>query len=657
MSREVAGLASTTPLFAEIPADHPRDILDAIPDAIVIVDGEGKIVYANRQISVTLGYAPDELLGRPYDLLLPERLRGVHATHVRRYREAPKRRPMGVGLTLVARGRDGAEVPIEVSLSPLGSEPSCSVVVTIRDVRERTRLEQTKELLANRLACAVSMVPDALALFDADDRLVLCNAKFRERFQSRPIEGRTYEELVDTIFDLAGVSDEAERARRKAERLACRTEGPGRRIETPDGKCLRIFERRTAEGGTVTVVTDLSEDERIASELRDARTAAEAASRAKSEFLSSMSHELRTPLNAIVGFAQLMRRDKRDPLSAQGKERIDQIIRAGAHLANLVDDILDLSRIEAERVSISVEATGVGEVMSRAREAIESIAEERQVVVVEEPPPEEGLMVLADRTRLIQIVTNFATNAVKYNRPGGRVILAATRSAHDRVRLAVTDTGMGIPTEKQGLLFQPFQRAGQETGPIEGTGIGLVIAKSLAEMMGATVGFCSTPGEGSRFWVDVAASSRTEAASAPPEPPPIPTVLSDREVVVLYIEDNPANASFMRALFATVDNAKLLVAPTAEEGIALAIAHSPDAIIMDVNLPGMNGIDALHVLQRDARTARTPVIALTAAASPQERHAGAREGFAHYLVKPVQIEAILQAVASVLPAAKGAGGA
>ena len=644
-----AGVAFTAEVY--------RDILDAVPDPVLIVDGSGQITYANRQVIATLGYQPEELVGRSHAVLIPESRRGNHAAHVRRFVAAPTARPMGVGMTFAAVRKDGSEVPIEISLNPLGDGARRAIVVTMRDVTERTRMERKEALLAHRLASAMAIVPDAVALFDAEDRLLLCNATFRARFSSLPppLEGRTYGELMDAVLDEMGVAPGEARSALKAKRLALRAEGAatGRKMHTPDGQCLRFFERKIEDGSTLLMVTDLTDEERIAEELREARVAAEAASRAKSEFLSSMSHELRTPLNAIVGFAQLLRRDKRDPLSPQAKVRVEQIVRAGSHLANLVDDILDLSRIESGRVSVSLAPTRLRDVLGRVSDAIEHIAAEKQLVLVQAPLPESDLTVLADQTRLIQIVSNFATNAVKYNQPGGRVVLSAARQGRDHVRISVTDTGLGIPPEKHELLFQPFQRAGQETGPIEGTGIGLAIAKRLAEMMGGAVGFTSAPGEGSCFWVEVGACAPAAAPTPRPRDPPATTsaIGSDRERVVLYIEDNAANAAFMRALFTTIENTKLLVSSTAEEGLDVAKEQHPDVVLMDVNLPGMNGIEALRVLRQDASTANIPVIALTAAASTREQNAGTRDGFSHYLVKPVQVDAVLGALASVLAAA------
>jgi signal transduction histidine kinase len=240
-------------------------------------------------------------------------------------------------------------------------------------------------------------------------------------------------------------------------------------------------------------------------ELREARTAAEDASGAKSEFLSAMSHEVRTPLNAVLGFAQLLQRDKKEPLSNRHRERVDQILRSGEHLLRLIDDVLDLSRIEARALPMSVEPVSVEAVLTDLSTNLESMASNHQVMLETVPVSSELPPVAADRTRLMQILMNFGSNAIKYNRPAGKVTILALTAAEGRVRIMVLDTGPGIPEDKQNQLFQPFKRAGQENGPIPGNGIGLAITKRLAEMMDAAVGFESVPGEGSRFWVDLRA--------------------------------------------------------------------------------------------------------------------------------------------------------
>jgi CheY-like chemotaxis protein len=261
-------------------------------------------------------------------------------------------------------------------------------------------------------------------------------------------------------------------------------------------------------------------------------------------------------------------------------------------------------------------------------------------------------MVSVDRTRFAQILMNFGSNAIKYNRPSGKVTFTVSIPRADQLRVTVRDTGMGIPAEKQDKLFQPFQRAGQETGPIEGTGIGLVITKRLAELMHGGVGFRSVSGEGSEFWVDVPVHELRPRSSAPAAARPRPSerLVGEGRRLVLYVEDNPANVTFMKDLVGTFDHIDLLTAPTAEMGVELARGRQPEVIIMDINLPGMSGLDALHALRGFPETREIPVIALTAAASDRDKQRGRRAGFYRYITKPVRVDELLDALESLLSA-------
>ena len=388
-------------------------------------------------------------------------------------------------------------------------------------------------------------------------------------------------------------------------------------------------------------------------ELEAARFAAEKANLAKSEFLSSMSHELRSPLNAILGFAQLMDTASPAPAPAQ-KESIDQILKAGWHLLNLINEILDLARVESGKLSLSLEPTALGEVLRECQGMIDPQAQKRAITITF-PQADIPYFVVADRTRLKQVLINLLSNAIKYNQEGGKVVVECSAPEPERVRVSVRDTGAGLPAEKLAQLFQPFNRLGQESGGQEGTGIGLVVARQLIELMGGVIGVESTVGAGSVFWFDMVAAAEPQLGPdscllSAPAPLPLPD--RPRLHTLLYVEDNPANLKLVEQLVARRSDLRLLCAGDGNAGITLARSQMPEVILMDINLPGISGIETLRLLRKDPLTTHITVIAISANAMPRDIEKGLQAGFFSYLTKPIKVKEFMDVLDAALEQAQ-----
>jgi PAS domain S-box-containing protein len=387
-------------------------------------------------------------------------------------------------------------------------------------------------------------------------------------------------------------------------------------------------------------------------ELERARAAAEKANLAKSDFLSSMSHELRSPLNAILGFAQLISSDSPPPTESQSGS-IDQILHAGWYLLDLINEILDLAQIESGKMALSSEATSLAEVLLECQAMIEPQGQKRGIKMTfpEFPAP---CFVDADRTRLKQVLINLLSNAIKYNQPNGTVVVDCAVRSQERIRISVRDTGAGLGPDKLGQLFQPFNRLGQERSAVEGTGIGLVMSKRLVELMGGVLGVESTVGAGSVFWFELNATSepRLAADTAQPAANAAPNMAREPMLrTLLYVEDNPANLKLIEQLIARRRDIRLLSARDGNLGIQLARANHPDVILMDINLPGISGIEALKILREDPATARIPVVALSANAMPRDIEKGLQAGFFRYLTKPIKVDEFMGTMDTALECA------
>ncbi len=398
-----------------------------------------------------------------------------------------------------------------------------------------------------------------------------------------------------------------------------------------------VTERRTAEAALL------------------AKEAAERASRAKTEFLSRMSHELRTPLNAIIGFTQVLALDRTHPLAPAQRDRVDKIQQAGWHLLNLINEILDLSRIEAGALPLSMAVVPLGEVVDECIALVAADAQRRRLDIGQTQTARAPADVWADRTRLKQVLLNLLSNAVKYNREGGRIDVDLDADAEGRALITVRDTGPGLAPAQIEKLFQPFNRLGMESTPIEGTGIGLTIALRLVEQMGGRLTVTSEPGAGSAFHVALQAASAARDETADVLQSIAPAGVEPREDVrgtVLYVEDNPSNVAVVEQLLALRPNVKLFTAGDGASGRVMAAVCQPDLILLDMRLPDTDGASLLAELRARPETKSIPCIGLSANAMPEDIARARASGFADYWTKPIEAGPFLRGIDAALARAR-----
>ncbi len=647
-----------------------QTILNTVADGIITLHARSGIVATvNPATERMFGYTATELIGQNFSLLIPELDRdpGNGNSSIEYYSASDEERAIGLGREVVGRHKDGGNFPIEMAVSEMWLGGQRYFTGILRDITVRKQVEAQQKMLDQRLRdqqfytrSLIESNIDAIMTSDPSGIITDVNK------QMEALTGCTRDELIGAPFNNYFTEPERAEAAIKLVLSEKKVSDYELTARTRDDKetvvsynATTFYDRNGNLQGVFAAARDITERKRLDQalqekniELESAKSVSEKANLAKSDFLSSMSHELRTPLNAILGFAQLLEVGPPPPTATQ-IIRLHQIIKAGWYLLELINEILDLAVIESGRLSLSREAVSLIDVIRECQAMIEPQAQ-KHGIHISFLPFDHTWFANADRTRVKQVLINLLSNAIKYNREQGTVEVKCIANTPERIRISIKDSGAGLPPEKLAQLFQPFNRLGQETGTEQGTGIGLVVTNQLVELMGGKIGVKSTVGVGSEFWIELVWDVMPQLAAEnilPTElalPAQGNTQSNPARCTLLYVEDNPANLMLVEQIIEGQPHIRMLSARDGNLGIALARAHLPDVILMDINLPGINGFQVLKILREDPITAHIPVLAISANAMPRDIEKGLEAGFFRYLTKPIKVNEFMNALDDAL---------
>jgi len=626
-----------------------RAIFNKAADGIITANDKGLITSFNKTAEILFGYKQEDVYKQNISMLVPESDSKKHDGYIQGYNVTHRSKIIGTGREVNGLHKNGNTFPLYIAISEYRDNERKYFIAVVHDLSKEKQAQLELEESKNNFRTLVDASFECIVIHD-NGSIVKVNANTLKIFgyEEDELEGMHF---VSTLF----TQDSIDVAQRNAN---AQPDEPYE-IECVKKDCSTFPARMLSRCGELngqtvmyTAIRDITQIVENRNRLKLATQEAERANKAKSEFLSSMSHELRTPLNAVLGFSQLLMMDKK-ALTDKQLNSVTQIKNGGDHVLGLINDMLDHARIESGKVEINKTEVKLQSVVDECYKLTLQLAEKNNIHIDFDSAGD--YILFCDALRLKQVLLNYLSNAIKYNKKNGEVNLSFTKTNSNFLRISVSDTGEGLTGKQQQALFKPFERLGADKTNIQGTGIGLSINKKLTELMGGTVGVDSELGKGSQFWLELelVASESVKETSETISNDELDSTKNARsennKTTILYIDDNPTNISLLEYLFNAYKAKYTFLATTKPDvGLEMASEHKPDLILLDIRMPDMDGYEALKHLRENINTADIPVVAVSANMMPDDITKGKEAGFIDYLGKPIDLEKLLKIIEQLL---------
>jgi len=615
-------------------------------DAIITLNKDGLIILWNEGAENIFGYQSIEVIGQSIEIIIPKKYQEQHRKGFHNL-VTNKNKLTRRSIESQAQCKNGKLIFIELSYSEWISGSERFFTSIIRDISQRKEIEEQLHDQKENLNAIITNSAEGIITLDDKGIIEMANPKSLEIFgyDASELVGQNVSVLMPESLRPQHDQYLQEPEIHAAKIINKARESQGTRKDGSDFPMELNISPMYIAGVKkfVGMLHDITDRKNAIEIITNAKLEAEHANKAKSQFLSSMSHELRTPLNAVLGFTQLLQEDKVSPLNEDQQDSLSHVYTAGLHLLNLIDEVLDLSKIENSDIEVKFEPINLIALLDQSLQSITPQLKRAQLSLEKDLPEDQNIFVKADVFRLNQVFSNLLTNAIKYNNENG-VVSVFLSSTEKKVRIHVKDTGLGIPENMMKDLFKPFNRLGAAHSGIEGTGIGLTITKMLVEMMGGSIGVDNIPGKGCTFWIELEKTDGTDKAVNEPLVNDIMNKLDTPSISILYIEDNPANCLLMKKIISSQTNFQYSEATTGTAGIEAALKIQPQIILLDINLPDMDGFEVYQQLKIKNLSKSTKIIIVSANAMPDDVAKGKGSEYFDYITKPINQNQLLETI-------------